>query len=58
MMTLAEHKSDIRLTKDTPYRALVGELWDVYYEDFGENWLLYSGITLYCVLKWELQVYV
>ena len=29
-----------------PYLALMGELWDVYYEDFG-NWLCYNGTTLY-----------
>ena len=31
-MTAAEQKSDIELTKD--------ELLGVYYEDYGENWLV------------------
>ena len=29
--------SDIRITTDTPYLALTGELWGAYYEDFGES---------------------
>ena len=33
-MTMAERKSNIRLTKDTPYLALMGELWGVFCEDF------------------------
>ena len=37
-MTMAEHKSNIRLTKDTAYLTLMGELWDVFCEDFEENW--------------------
>ena len=28
----AEYQSDIESTKDTPYPALTGELWDVFYE--------------------------
>ena len=27
--------------------ALTGELWDVYCEDFGENWQLYNGTAPY-----------
>ena len=30
-----------------PYHALIGELWDVYYEDFWENWSCYNGTVLY-----------
>ena len=41
-MTVAEHKSNIRLTKGTPYLALTGELWGVFCEDFEENWPCYS----------------
>ena len=26
------------LTKDTPYLALSGELWSVFYEYFNRNW--------------------
>ena len=46
-MTESEHKSDFKLTTDTPYLALMGKLWDVYCEDSGENWLRYNGTTLY-----------
>ena len=41
------------LTKDTPYLALSGELWSVFYEYFNRNWSCYKGfllyITLFCV---------
>ena len=33
----AELKSNFKLTIDTPYIALMGELWSVYHEDFEEN---------------------
>ena len=46
-MTMAERKSNIRLTKDTPYLALMGELWGVFSEDFEENWWLYNSTALY-----------
>ena len=36
-MTEAEYQSGFKLTKDTPYLALTGELWGVYCEDLGEN---------------------
>ena len=39
---MAERKSNIKLTKDTPYFALTGKLWGVYCEDFEENWLRYT----------------
>ena len=42
-MTMAERKSNIRLTKNTPYLALTGELCDVFCEDFGENWPRYKA---------------
>ena len=32
-MTMAEHKLNIRLTKDTPCLTLTGELWGVFCED-------------------------
>ena len=35
------------LTKDTPYLALSGELWSVFYEYFNRNWLCYKGFLLY-----------
>ena len=49
MITVAESESSIRTTTDIPYLALMGELLDVYCEDFGENWLRYNGTTLYYV---------
>ena len=42
----AEYKSEYTLTKDTPYLALTGELWSVYYENLGENWSCYNGTVL------------
>ena len=36
-------------TTDTPYLALTGELWGVYYENFEETWPRYNGITLYLI---------
>ena len=36
------------LTKDTPYLALSGELWSVFYEYFNRNWSCYKGFLLYC----------
>ena len=38
-MTAAERQSDLKLTTDIPYLALTGELWGVYCEDLGQNWL-------------------
>ena len=35
------------LTKDTPYFALSGELWSVFYEYFNRNWPCYKGFLLY-----------
>ena len=44
---MAKSESDIRITTDTPYLALTGELWGVYCEDLGENWSRYNGTALY-----------
>ena len=41
-MIEAEHKSGFEPTKYTPYLTLTGELWVVYCEDLGENWLCYK----------------
>ena len=38
------------LTKDTPYLALSGELWSVFYEYFDRNWSCYKGFLLYVAL--------
>ena len=35
--------------KETLYLALTGELWSVFCEDIGENWLHDNGTALYCV---------
>ena len=40
---------NFRITTDTPYLALTGELWSVYCEDLGENWPRYNGTALYLV---------
>ena len=48
--TVTECKSYFNLTTDTPYLALLGELWDVYFEDLGENWLCFNGTALYVEL--------
>ena len=34
------------LKKDTPYLALSGELWNVFYEYFNRNWPCYKGFLL------------
>ena len=46
-MTVAEYKSEFEPTKTITYLALTGELWDVLYEDFGENRWRYIGSALY-----------
>ena len=40
----AEHKSDFKLTIDTPYLTFTGELGGVYCEDLGEKQLCYNGM--------------
>ena len=35
------------LTKHTPYLALSGELWSVFYEYFNRKWSCYKGFLLY-----------
>ena len=41
------------LTKDTPYLALSGELWSVFYEYFNRNWSCYKGFLLYLDNIWQ-----
>ena len=50
-MTATECESDFKLTTDTPYLALTGELWGVYYENFEEKWPPYTILYLliYCI---------
>ena len=38
--------SGFELTKDTPYLALTGELWDVFCEYFDEKRSCYKGVLL------------
>ena len=45
-MAAAEYRSDFKLTTDTPYLALMGELWGVCCKDIGENWLHYNSTAL------------
>ena len=47
VMSTAEHKSDFWRSKDTPYFALMGELWGAICDSFGGNWPHYNGITQY-----------
>ena len=42
------------LTKDTPYLALSGELWSVFYEYFNRNWSCYKGFLLYVIIETEI----
>ena len=49
-MTTIARKSVFKLTKDTLYIALTGELWGVYHGKFEENWPYYNGIALYYCL--------
>ena len=54
-ITVAESESVIRITRDTPYLALTGELWDVYCASLGENWSCYNGTALHSETNaWEL----
>ena len=46
-MTMAEHKSNIKLTKDTPELTLTGDLWGLFCEDFGKNLLHYNSTPPY-----------
>ena len=45
------------LTKDTPYLALSGELWSVFYEYFNRNWPCYKGFLLYHHMQLFMQLY-
>ena len=45
-MIVTERIPDFELITDTPYLALTGELWSVYYDSFIENWLRYNSTAL------------
>ena len=53
----ARYKSELVLTKDTPYLALSGEPWGICWEDFGENQPPFSSTTLYMVLHKNFHYY-
>ena len=40
-------KPDFKLTADTPYLALTGDIRDIYCQNFEENWPRYNGTALY-----------
>ena len=42
-----KHQSEAAPTKDTPYLTLMGELWGVFREYYGENWPRYNSTALY-----------
>ena len=46
-MTEAKYASEVIFSKDTPYIALMGELWSIFCEALSENWLRYNGTALY-----------
>ena len=46
-MTEIEHKSDNKLTKDTPYLTLIGEPWRVYYRCFKTKCLLWCDSKIF-----------
>ena len=48
-MTVTEHNSDFKLTIDTPYLTLTGQLLSVYYENF-------EGYWWYCNAHWHCTV--
>ena len=46
------------LTKDTPYLALSGQLWSVFYEYFNRNWSCYKGFLLYFIsTEWLFPIF-
>ena len=46
-VTEAKYISKFQHTKNTPYLTPTGKLWGVFCVDLVENWLPYSGTTLY-----------
>ena len=46
-MAEARHAPEVIFTKDTPYLALMDELWGVFCEYLGENWPRYNDTALY-----------
>ena len=54
--TEAEYQSDAGSTEDTPYCALMGELWDGFCWYFLENWPHHNSTALYITAGCLLQV--
>ena len=50
---MAESETDFGITRDSPYLTLMGELWGVYCEEFGENCLRHKNTTLYYVSPYQ-----
>ena len=45
---MAESKLHLRITTNTPYLShIMGEVWGVFCDDFGQNWPRYNGTALY-----------
>ena len=56
--SLAEYQSKVAPTKDNPYFTLmIGELWFVFCEYFGENWPHYNGPALYDLVWNTFQIF-
>ena len=54
-VTEAKYKLESEPTKYTPYLTLMGELWDVFCEDLGEN--LCHNCTALNILKWDWNIF-
>ena len=48
----AKHKSDFEIIKDTPNLTHMGELRDVFSEDFGENGQRFNGTASYSTAQY------
>ena len=48
------HKSEFKFIKDAPYLAIMGALWDVYWEKFEE--IDHIIMALYCILDWNMAI--
>ena len=55
-MTATECESDFKLTTDTPYLALIGELWRVNYVNCLEHLPRYNNTALYLALSLDVFI--
>ena len=46
-MIEVKYEPEFEPTNFIPYLTLTGELWDVFSENLGENWLRYNGTQVY-----------